>query len=194
MKRYAAIAAVAAGMAFGAAPAVSHPLPPGWTTLPCVVLDARTMVLDLATGTEILPNAQGHYTLGSSYVARLVEGRLVDAATGAALPTAAGAVVDAAGIPIAMASLWSQVACPPGFGVGTQGPAGATGATGATGAPGATGPAGAPGAVVTAALPNKKAAVLSRKLKKAQAQAKKWKKAWQAARQRPAAVKPAVAG
>lgn len=147
--------------------AAANPIPPGWTELTCVVVDSRMILIDLGTGREVATSAVGTYTIGT-YSAKLVDGALVDVATGAALPTLNGAIVDQAGRPIAMLSAWPRIACPPGVQVASVGPqgipgvVGAPGATGSSGAPGAPGPQGVAGvfpvqvAGVTTAKPKKR--------------------------------------
>lgn len=154
-------------------PAAAHPLPPGWTELTCVVLDARQIVLDVTTGREVPGDASGNYRIGP-YTAKLVNGELLDATTGVALPVVNRAIVDQAGTPIVMVSTWSRIACPPGVSIGQpgpQGPAGPAGVAGAQGAPGAQGPQGVTGVtqvVRTAALvpPKAKAKPVKRRVVK----------------------------
>ena len=129
--------------------ASANPLPPGWTELTCVVLDSRPMLIEVATGREVMSSATGVYTVGP-YSATIENGQLVDAVTGIALPTMSGAVVDQAGVPIVMLSSWSRIACPPGVQLGPIGLQGVAGVAGPPGPPGPVsagpqGPQGVPG-------------------------------------------------
>ena len=174
--------------------ATANPLPVGWTERPCVIVDARQFVLDLATGSEILPNVSGTYSV-AGVDAHLADGRLVDT-SGAPLPVVGGAIVDKAGKAVAMVSYWPRLACAPGTETAQIGPAGPAGSQGAAGTPGTPGAQGLPG-VTTQALspPVDQSANLRRQLVKARAEAKRWRKALKAARaKRPAAALPVVLG
>jgi hypothetical protein len=198
MQPRALIAALSlAALAATAPSAMANPLPVGWTERPCVIVDARQFVLNLATGAEILPSAAGSYAV-AGIEARLVDGRLVDTG-GTPLPVVGGAIVDKAGKVVAMVSYWPRLACAPGTDIAKQGPSGPigpSGPAGPAGAPGATGAPGAPGVTIQAAAPaTSELANLRRQLVKARAQAKRWRKAAKAARtKRPAAAQPVVLG
>lgn len=137
-------AATAIALSTTAAAASANPLPPGWTEIACVVLDARQIVLNVTTGTEVIPNSSGTYTIGP-YSAKLVTGELIDSATSKPLPVVGRAIVNLAGAPIVMVSTWSRIACPPGANLGKTGPTGPAGPTGATGVQGPIGPVGLTG-------------------------------------------------
>ncbi len=198
MQPRALIAALSLAVLAATAPsAMANPLPVGWTERPCVIVDARQFVLNLATGAEILPSAVGSYAV-AGVEARLVDGRLVDAG-GTPLPVVGGAIVDKAGKAVAMVSYWPRLACAPGTDVakpGPSGPIGPSGPAGPAGAPGATGASGAPGVTIQSAAPaTSELADLRRQLVKARAEAKRWRKAAKAARaKRPAAAQPVVLG
>ena len=195
MQRRALIAALSlAALATTATSAIANPLPVGWTERPCVIVDARQFVLDLATGSEIVPNASGVYSV-AGIDAHFVDGRLVDA-SGTALASVAGAIVDKTGKATAMVSYWPRLACAPGTETPTVGPVGPAGAQGATGTQGTPGAPGLPGAVVQALAPRVDQSInLRRQLVKARAEAKRWRNATKAARaKRPAAALPIVLG
>lgn len=207
MKRHSAYAA-AAVLALSAAQAlatISSPVPPGWVVQPCIVVDARSMVIDVKTGAEILPGTTGIYAVGP-YRALLEGGSLVDATTKASLPKSGTSVLDRSGSPVALVSTWGQIACPPGVtvgAVGPQGPAGPQGDAGPQGPTGSVGPGGAPGATATGPVvigstvrrPERRVAELLRRLNIAKREARRWKAAWRAASaKRRAPVVPSVLG
>jgi hypothetical protein len=183
-----------AALATTATSAVANPLPVGWTERPCVIVDARQFVLDLATGSEIVPNASGIYSV-AGIDANLADGRLVDGG-GAPLSMVGGAIVDKAGKAVAMVSYWPRLACAPGSETPTVGPAGPAGVQGAAGAQGTPGIQGLPGVTTQALAPPVDQSInLRRQLVKARAEAKRWRKAAKAARaKRPAAALPVVLG